>query len=58
MVLSFCTGDTKRPPLPVGFWPLDKIYRGRELTGRSKPIEFTGDIVFDDESPFNSDQGM
>lgn len=53
------TGSTTQPPLPVGFWPLDKLYGSKELTGRSLAISWPGESpIFSDDGPFRSKQGL
>ena len=53
----YFVGDKSVSPLPVGFWPLDKTYRHRELTGRSSDIILGDNVTFTEDSPLSSTQG-
>lgn len=43
--------------MPVGFWPMDKIYKHRELTGRSRNLNFSDGVELSDSGPISSTVG-
>lgn len=56
--MTFIPGSRSRPPLPVGFWPMDKVYKHRELTGRSHAVQWSDAIIYTDDSPLDVSQGQ
>jgi len=44
-------------PTPIGFWPMDATFGGKELTGRNLDMELFNAALVTDEDPLGNGQG-